>query len=317
MASSEYEEKTLTQFALDAKRTLRVEGLDDEFAKANYCVLGATHQMGALAGYIGKKLRDKEDYISFDKDVFERLGHAMWYIANVANSFNMNLSDIAKNNLEYTLGRWGETTASDSKLEDFEDGCREEERIPNTLLIEFRLKEESGIRKVEVFVYEKDGEDPIPFGDPIDNNSWNPDDRYHFHDIYHFAYVAFFGWSPVVRKLLDRKRKSNPDVDRIEDGARARDSEEAITTFMYEFVKRQNYFKENSYLDSSTLGYIRILARDLEVKSIPSRIWEEAIKKGAEIERELAKNAGGWVIMSRNNSSLTYYRNRPSLAPKK
>jgi len=35
------------------------------------------------------------------------------------------------------------------------------------------------------------------------------------------------GWSPITRWFLNRKRKSRPDVDMIEDGARAKAAEEA------------------------------------------------------------------------------------------
>ena len=44
-------------------------------------------------------------------------------------------------------------------------------------------------------------------GDELTDNAYK-DDGYRFHDVFHSAYVAILGWSPVIRKLLKRKRKS-------------------------------------------------------------------------------------------------------------
>ncbi len=57
-------------------------------------------------------------------------------------------------------------------------------------------------------------------GDRLTDNAIEPDD-YRFHDVFHYAYVAVLGWSPVIRALLRRKRKSDPKLDDAEDGARA------------------------------------------------------------------------------------------------
>ena len=43
-----------------------------------------------------------------------------------------------------------------------------------------------------------------------------------FHDVFHLAYAAVLGWSPTTRALLKIKRKSRPEIDENEDGARAK-----------------------------------------------------------------------------------------------
>src|SRR5262249_23136607 len=65
------------------------------------------------------------------------------------------------------------------------------------------------------------------FGDQLTDNAY-ADDGYRFHDVMHLSNAAKLGWSPVLRKLMARKRKSNPDVDRVEDGARAQIVEELV-----------------------------------------------------------------------------------------
>ena len=48
-----------------------------------------------------------------------------------------------------------------------------------------------------------DGE---PFGAELMDNSYLPD-GYRFHDVFHFAYAAMLGWSPVTRRLLKTQAK--------------------------------------------------------------------------------------------------------------
>lgn len=59
-----------------------------------------------------------------------------------------------------------------------------------------------------------------PLGDDLTGNAY-VDDGYRFHDVIHLALIAHLSWSPVVRGLMRRKRKSKNDrVDEVEDGGR-------------------------------------------------------------------------------------------------
>lgn len=60
---------------------------------------------------------------------------------------------------------------------------------------------------------------------------------YRFHDVFHLAYAAVLGWSPVLRALLKCKRKSHPWLDENQDGARAILIEEGISTFVFNHAK--------------------------------------------------------------------------------
>ena len=46
----------------------------------------------------------------------------------------------------------------------------------------------------------------INIGDRLTDNAMNPDD-YRFHDVFHYAYVAVLGWSPVICSLFRLKRR--------------------------------------------------------------------------------------------------------------
>src|SRR5206468_12617620 len=77
-------------------------------------------------------------------------------------------------------------------------------------------------------------------GDPLTDNAWQ-DDGYRFHDVFHLAHMAVLGWSPIMRSLLKRKRKSKPDVDEVEDGARAKVVEEAIAAIGCDYARKHDY----------------------------------------------------------------------------
>src|SRR5690606_1715605 len=122
-------------------------------------------------------------------------------------------------------------------------------------------------------IYGKTGEQ---LGDDITDNSYE-DDGYRFHDIFHFGYVAFLGWSPVVRKLMKIKRKSEVDIDEIEDGARATITEELISLFIYNHSLDHKLFKYTSSVDTEILKTIQKLVGGIEVSSCTQKQWETAI----------------------------------------
>ena len=77
-------------------------------------------------------------------------------------------------------------------------------------------------------------------GDRLTDNILEPDD-YRFHDVFHYAYTAVLGWSPVMRALFKLKRKSQPKIDEAEDGARALLIEEGIATWIFGQAKKLEF----------------------------------------------------------------------------
>src|ERR1700730_2357997 len=103
----------------------------------------------------------------------------------------------------------------------FDSAFREEEQLPRIFKIDFRKvagKNKMGIRIVL--------DDRQQLGDIVNDNS-HKEDFYRFHDIFHCSFATLLGWSPCTRVLMKCKRKSNPLIDEIEDGARATITEEA------------------------------------------------------------------------------------------
>jgi hypothetical protein len=109
------------------------------------------------------------------------------------------------------------------------------EKLPAKMtIVFFDPRDSKGVKRILMSVRMDDGE-WIQLGDRIGDNAPH-EDGYRFHDVFHFAYVASMGWSPVIRSLLKRKRKSNQETDRVQDGARAANIEEAVTAYIFRYA---------------------------------------------------------------------------------
>ncbi len=131
-------------------------------------------------------------------------------------------------------------------------------------------------------------------GDVIDNNS-KENDEYRFHDIFHYTFATFLGWSPCTRAMLKRKRKSDPVTDEIEDGARATITEEAISLMIFNKAKKKNYFEKDTRISAALLNQIKEMTSQFEVNQRTKKDWENAILTGYGLFRELTRNNGGRV----------------------
>jgi hypothetical protein len=114
------------------------------------------------------------------------------------------------------------------------------------------------------------------------------------------------GWSPVIRALLRRKRKSDKRVDEIEDGARAMIVEEAISIFIFNQAPMRSEYRELNSIDIGLLKTVKRLCGNLEVKSCTGKQWQTAIHKGYEIFRLLRDNKGGIVSLDLDKADITY-----------
>lgn len=76
--------------------------------KAIYPVLGLVGEAGEVAEKMKKIIRDKNGEIS-EQDSLEiqkELGDVLWYISEIARQLNVNLSDIAKTNIDKLESRY-------------------------------------------------------------------------------------------------------------------------------------------------------------------------------------------------------------------
>ncbi|RRW42890.1 nucleoside triphosphate pyrophosphohydrolase family protein [Pseudomonas luteola] len=221
----------------------------------------------------------------------EQLGTHLAELAIACASFNLKLEDIARANLEKILSRW---PGEEERVypERFDAPFPEHERFPPELRMTF---EERGTPETGYVVQSLHG---VFIGDRLTDNSNEPDD-YRFHDVFHLAYVAHLGWSPVLRALLKRKRKSDARKDENEDGARAMIIEEGIATWIFNHAKGYNFYAGAmpGALDYGVLKQIKSMVEGYEVEKCKLWQWEQAILDGFEVFRQLQEQRRGVVVV--------------------
>lgn len=256
--------------------------------------LGLFGEAGSVASAIKKLKRENLAEQVVKDEIATELGDVLWYVAEIATRYNLKLSDVAKSNLyksHYLFN--GDQARLDAK-------APASERFPDKFSLTF---EESG-EKVQIRV------DGKPFGDLLDDNA-HDEDGYRFHDVFHFAYMTRLGWSPVARKLLQKKRRYDPKVDRVEDGARAIFLEEGISVFVFNQNLRTeagiSAFSDRRNIPFTVLSAIKVMTRGLEVKSKDITAWRDAIAMGFHMFDKLMKHNGGRITCDLVSMKMGFY----------
>jgi hypothetical protein len=182
------------------------------------------------------------------------------------------------------------------------------EQLPRHFEYQFEYREIEGKRKV-VLVDEHGG----LVGNELTDNAYE-DDGYRFHDVLHIAHAVVLGWSPVFRKLLGRKRKSNDSVDHVdevEDGARAQIAEELVAAATYDYASRHDYMRVE-HVDWDLLRLIKRITARLEVRVRTEAEWEEAILLAFKVWRDVRENDGGALIGDLVARTLEYVPPTPA-----
>ena len=248
-------------------------------------LFGLAGKAGSLLNDYGEWFQHGADYASYSEQVKDELGRLIWHLSNVAFKHGLHLEDVARSNLEKINRRWGPPSPQRAHYKLFDEDCAEHERLPRKMDI---LIKPVGPGRTETFV------NGNRFGDPLTDNHYE-DDGYRFHDIFHLSFASILGWSPTVRALLRRKRKSNPIVDETEDGGRAMVLEEGISAFVFDYAARRNFLDGVKSVDYKLLRNIRELTEHLEVARRTEADWERAIVTGFQIWREVRAAGEGHI----------------------
>lgn len=259
-------------------------------------LLGLAGETGELLSEYKKHLRDGESHLLFKERVSEELGDLLWYVANVAAKFDLKLDDVAQANLKKTRDRWG---PQDTAALVFDAKFEENERLPRRFEVDLSEVIVKGCTKIRMHVNGK------KIGDDLTDNADDPD-GYRFHDVFHLGYVAVLGWSPVIRKLLKKKRKSIPHVDEVQDGGRAQVLDEGVAALVFDYAKEHRWLEGVSDLDYTLLRTIKGVTSLLEVRERSLGEWQRAILLGFEVWRQVLSAGGGKILVDQDVKSLTF-----------
>ena len=275
---------TLNDYQERAWRTRRV---GDPYA----FLFGLVSEVGDIHAVTKRRLRQTGTLPDEAREVKEEIGDLLWYLAAVASHFKIKLEEAALQNLEKTEGLFG------GEYDLLDSAYHEQEQIPRFFEVEF-IEVGGEIDRVEMYV------DGRQVGAAIDDNAMKPD-GYRWHDVFHLAFVACLGWSPVWRALTTRKRKSDPVVDRTEDGARAAAIEEAVSAYIFEDFKRLGGFHDVKLIPFEMVQTCKRITSNLEVNCRRADDWERAISEGFKAFDEIRNGRGGIVAVDMVARTLT------------
>jgi NTP pyrophosphatase (non-canonical NTP hydrolase) len=258
-------------------------------------LLGLLGEAGSVATAYKKRMRDGAAFQHAKQQLREELGDVLWYLATLAGRFDLELEDIAVASLFKAADRWRPTPGQPIL---FDERYPPGEQLPRQAVFTFTPETQPEGRTV--IALRCDGQ---PIGDPLTDAS-HIDDDYRLHDAFHLAYAAVLGWSPVLRSLMKRKRKSDPRVDEAEDGGRAIAIEEGISALVFSYAARHGYLDTVHHLDHELLTTIGHMVSHLEVSTRRAADWEKAITTGYDIWRQLHAAGGGTVTLDMRAQTL-------------
>lgn len=259
-------------------------------------MLGLAGEVGQLLAEYKKHLRDGPRHQLFKERVAEELGDLLWYVANVASKFELDLEEVASGNLAKVREVWAKPTG---EAHNFDADLPGAERLPRELEVELA---ETTLEGRIMVVLSIDGQ---PIGSPLSDNAHEPD-GYRFHDAFHLANAAILGWSPNLRAFLKRKRRSRPAIDEVEDGGRARILEEGVAALAFDYAASHGFLEDVGEIDYRLLRTIKSMTGHLEVARCTASEWQRAIVEGFAIWRALMQGRGGRVRIDLDARTIQY-----------
>lgn len=259
-------------------------------------LLGLAGELGTLCTTYKKKLRDGKDYKLHNDHIREELGDTLWYLAAVSQKFGLSLDQVAKANAEKIQARWKGRV---EKAKNYDVGAPKSQRLPRRFEIVFTQHQIDGKLRAVMRFEEK------LLGDPLTDNA-DVEDGYRFHDAFHLAFLVTLGWSPVLRKLMGRKRRYNKLKDENQDGGRAIVIEEGIAALVFEYGSDNGLSNGKKIIDDELLSTLRQMVRRLEVAEQPSYEWQKSVLLGWRIFSSLKRSKGGRVICNLDAQSASF-----------
>lgn len=298
-----------TEYQSAAERTDQAPLTSNEDVKSLMIpLLGLAGEAGSLLTEYKKYLRDGNAYKIFRERISEELGDILWYISNIATKAGLDLDEIARINLSKTNDRWHDqsNTLFGAKL--FDEGYPVNEQFPRQFEVAIHtVHDDDGKPHAHITYHNRS------FGNELTDNAYE-DDGYRLHDVFHLAFLAVLGWSPVLRGKLffDCKRKSRRDVDEVQDGGRAAVIDEAIAALIFIEAKKNSFFDGVNSVEYGLLRTIKELTSHLEVGRCSGKQWETAILESFHVWRSLKSYKHGKIVCDLLTRSIKFIPEKSS-----
>jgi NTP pyrophosphatase (non-canonical NTP hydrolase) len=275
-----------------AKQTDQMPFAESEIRALMLPLLGLAGETGSLLTHFKRFFRDGEGYEFFRQRIAEELGDILWNVSNIATKANLELEDIAQGNLVKIRDRWLDVASQGGGSKPFDESYPTQERFPRQFEIEVTAERDQAGRSRALL-----SRNGSPFGSELSDNS-DRDDGYRHHDVFHLAFLANLGWSPVLRgkQFFNCKRRSDPNVDEVQDGGRASVIDEAISALIFAEAKKNWFYEKVDTVEYGILRTIKELTAHLEVSRCTGRQWERAILDGFRVWRDVRRYGGGRIL---------------------
>ena len=246
-------------------------------------IMGQVGEAGELLGGQRKWLTEGDCCKLSPEQVREELGDLLWHVSYVATKHGLTLEEVARFNLDKIEERRLPLPMGLNHRHLLDEPYPPEEQLPRKMAISIDTDD---FNRAVMSI------DGVRTGDPLTDNRYE-DDGYRFHDVFHLSYAAILGWSPTLRALLKRKRKSIPSVDEVEDGGRAICIEEGIAAMVFSYAERRNFLDGAEGIEYGLLRTIKDMTAHLEVNCRTEGDWERAIMLGYKHWRQLSADGIG------------------------
>ena len=229
------------------------------------------------------------------------IGEILWHLSAIASVCGISLDQVIERNTQKANFRSG----TENKSLYHDQKFPPTEQLPRIFEVSF-----VSISPNHARMYYKGK----PLGDDLTDNFYE-EDGYRFHDAMHLANAACLRWSPVLRSLLNLKRKSCPKTDEVEDGARAKIVEELVIKAIHAEGKRlqpvhddgiTQMFPEKGNITFSIIKTVAEYVKGLEVANCQAWEWREAIYEGTRVYHKLRQEEQGTVTVNLENRSLSF-----------
>jgi len=240
-----------------------------------------------------------------DRPVNDILGEIAWHVSALASIYGLTMSQIARRNMAKVAYRQNRDHPTPLHDENYKPA----EQFPRQMEVSFVTV---GRGRSRMYYQGRQ------LGNELTDNA-HDDDGYRFHDVMHLANLAKLGWSPVMRGLLGRKRKSDHVADQVEDGARATIVEEAVIKAIHSegdrlarlrgpqsAQKPVRLFLGPRDITFRFLKFVQNLVSGLEVEANRYWEWEEAIIDGHEIFYRLRCEGQGTVNIDLEKRTIAF-----------
>ncbi|PWK52849.1 hypothetical protein [Pleionea mediterranea] len=228
----------------------------------------------------------------------DKIERIITLVCKIAILNELSIDNIASENVTKVLGYW--IKHKDIPAYQFDKKFPNYEQLPRKFQIDFIPVDDSTV------LVSTNG---VIIGDRLTDNAHEPD-GYKFHDVFHIANAATLGWSPVFRRMLKLKRKSDPKTDEIEDGARAAIIEEAIVSAIYDYG-RDDLLKDSERVSLELIKRIQSYIKGYEAQDLEPWEWEHCILSAFRVFREINKAKCGSIVGDADKRTITLQKLEP------